>query len=73
MKKECVFRCQFGGKCYSIYASPHPRFDGMLIYLTYVGRRRFDSGHWSSFEGAIGSILCDCKDFNMTDFGRVWF
>ena len=72
MTKECVFRCQFSGKCYSIYASPHPKIEGERIYWTYVGRRKFDAFEWSSFEGAVGSIMAECKDFSMSGFRRLW-
>lgn len=70
--KQCIFRCQFDGKCYSIYASMHPKREGELIYWTYVGRRLFDHFHWDSFEGAVGSILLSNHDFHMSDFRKVW-
>lgn len=72
MNKECIFRCRFGGQGYSIYAEPHPKREGEWIYWTYVGRRKFDIFSWASFEGAIGSILCVCEDFDVHTFGKVW-
>lgn len=72
MTKECVFRCKFGGKCYSIYASKHPKLEEELIYWTYVGRRKLDFVEWSSIEGAIGSILVEWKDFNLATLREIW-
>lgn len=72
MKKLCIFRCQFGGKRYSIYVSPHPKREGEMIYWTYEGRRLFDHYHWDSFEGAVGSILLANSSFHLSDFGKIW-
>lgn len=72
MKRECVFRCQFSGNHYSIYASQHPKREGETIYWTYVGRRLFDRYHWNTFAGAIGSILLSNGSFDISDFKNVW-
>ena len=72
MKKECVFRCQFGGRCYSIHATQNPKNEGALIYWTYIGRRKLDAFSWTSFEGALGSIMTGCPDFDISYFRRVW-
>lgn len=72
MTKECIFRCQFGGKSYSIYASPNPKREGALIYWAYLERRKLDVFCWASFEGALGSIMTECQDFDMSSFRRVW-
>lgn len=72
MKKEKLIVCRFGGKSYSIYAVNNPKLESKLVYMTYVGRRRLDATAWFSFEGALGSILCECPFYDLGKYVEVW-
>lgn len=72
MKKVKLFVCRFGGKTFTIYAIPHNRIAGRLEYLTYVGRKRLDLFTWETFEGAVGSVLCEIPEFELERFKACW-
>lgn len=56
------------GKRYAIYAEPHPKREGEVVFVNYVNRKRYDGMLWQSFEGAVGSILDDFPGFSMDYF-----
>lgn len=72
MKKECVFRAQFAGKRYVIYAVPKPKREGEVVYTTYLNRKRLDIFYWESFEGALGSILMEFPAFSMEHLSELY-
>ena len=51
---------------------PHPKFEGEVVFVTYKDRRRLDAFTWSSFEGAVGSIMQEHPFFDCENFGRLW-
>lgn len=72
MNKEKVFSCSFEGQKYSIYVEPNPKREGAYLFWTYKGRKRLDAFYWGSFEAAVGSILMENADFEVSKFVEVW-
>lgn len=72
MDKQCVFRCQFNGRKFSVFEQDNPKREGGKIYWVYEGRRKFDQFNWFSAAGAIGSILSEFSENFMFDMKRRW-
>lgn len=72
MKKEVVFRCQFGGSRYWVEVLEHPKKKDGVVYATYKDRRRLDTFTWGTLEGAIGSIMQEHPGFSTIKFVEVW-
>ena len=72
MKKELIFKCQINGKWYRVFECVHPNEERRTVYLTYIGRKRFDHCTWSCLGSAIGSILSVMGKDMMIDLVEVW-
>lgn len=72
MDKQCVFRCQFNGRNFSVFEQDNPKEEGGKIYWVYEGRRKLDKFNWFSEAGAIGSILSEFSEDFMSYLSRIW-
>ena len=72
MEGQCIFRCQFSGRKFSVVAQDNPKVEGSSLFWTYEGRKRLDAFPWNTLAGAIGSILCEQNARFMVDLRKVW-
>lgn len=72
MKKEVVFRCQFGGNRYRVEKLEISWMNYDIVYTTYKNRKRLDTYPWGTLEGAVGSIMKDHPCFDTRTFVEVW-
>lgn len=67
-----VLSVHYDGKVYSIYEIEQERLSGKKEYRTFIGRRRLDTFAWFTLTNAIGSILCEINEFDITKFKEEW-
>lgn len=72
MKKKCVFRCQFGGHRYRIYAVSDMIPSKEFVYIAYKERRKLNNFPFITFEGALGSVLIEYNGFSVDNLKFIW-
>lgn len=72
MKKKCIFRCQFNGHCYRVYAVSNMVRGKEFVYIAYKGRRKLHNFPYDTFEGALGQVLIEYSGINFDTLNFIW-